>query len=67
MIVATAGYETTDATMDSQIVALRSSGADTLLIAAGPKFAAQAIRKAFDDRLASDAVPRAGFATLSRC
>jgi len=48
MVVATASYETSDATVDSQIVTLQSSGADTLLIAAGPKFAAQAIRKAFD-------------------
>ncbi|MGB6542318.1 MAG: ABC transporter substrate-binding protein [Xanthobacteraceae bacterium] len=48
MVVATASYETSDATVDSQMVTLQSSGADTLLIAAGPKFAAQAIRKAFD-------------------
>ena len=34
--------------MDSQIIRLASSGADTLLIAAGPKFAALAIRKAYD-------------------
>jgi branched-chain amino acid transport system substrate-binding protein len=48
MIVATASYETSDPTVDSQIVSLQASGADTLLIAAGPKFAAQAIRKAYD-------------------
>jgi branched-chain amino acid transport system substrate-binding protein len=48
MIAATASYETSDPTVDSQITTLQSSGADTLLIAAGPKFAAQAIRKAFD-------------------
>jgi branched-chain amino acid transport system substrate-binding protein len=48
MIVATASYEATDPTVDSQIVMLHSSGADTLLIAAGGKFAAQAIRKTFD-------------------
>jgi ABC-type branched-subunit amino acid transport system substrate-binding protein len=45
MIVATAAYEAGDPTIDSQIVKLRYSGADTLLIAAYPKFAAQAIRK----------------------
>ena len=45
MIVATAAYEASDPTIDSQIVKLRYSGADTLLIAAYPKFAAQAIRK----------------------
>ena len=48
MIVATKTYETTDPTVDSQIVALQGSGADTLLTAAVPKFAAQAIRKVFD-------------------
>jgi branched-chain amino acid transport system substrate-binding protein len=34
--------------VDTQIIALQYSGADTFVIAAGPKFAAQAIRKAFD-------------------
>jgi branched-chain amino acid transport system substrate-binding protein len=48
MIVATQSYETTDPTVDSQIVALQASGADTLLTAAIPKFAAQAIRKVYD-------------------
>jgi branched-chain amino acid transport system substrate-binding protein len=48
MIVATKTYETTDPTVDSQIVSLQGSGADTLLTAAVPKFAAQAIRKVFD-------------------
>jgi branched-chain amino acid transport system substrate-binding protein len=48
MIVATQSYETTDPTVDSQIVALQGSGANVLFIAAIPKFAAQAIRKAYD-------------------
>src|SRR5271169_173212 len=48
MIVATKSYETTDPTVDSQIVALQASGADALLTAATPKFAAQAIRKVYD-------------------
>jgi ABC-type branched-subunit amino acid transport system substrate-binding protein len=48
MIVATQSYETTDPTVDSQIVALQASGADTLMTAAIPKFAAQAIRKVYD-------------------
>ena len=48
MIVATQSYETTDPTIDSQIVALHASGADVLLTAAIPKFAAQAIRKVYD-------------------
>jgi branched-chain amino acid transport system substrate-binding protein len=48
MIIATQSYETSDPTVDSQIVALQASGADVLLIAAIPKFAAQAIRKVYD-------------------
>jgi len=48
MIVATQSYETSDPTVDSQIVALQGSGADVLLTAAIPKFAAQAIRKVYD-------------------
>ena len=45
MIVATQSYETTDPTVDSQIVSLHGSGANVILTAATPKFAAQAIRK----------------------
>jgi len=48
LIVATASYEVTDPTVDSQIVTLQNSGADTLFIAATPKAAAQAIRKVYD-------------------
>ncbi len=48
MIVDTKTYETTDPTVDSQVVALQGSGADVLLTAATPKFAAQAIRKVYD-------------------
>jgi len=48
MIVATKTYETTDPTVDSQIAALQGSGADVLVTAAIPKFAAQAIRKVYD-------------------
>jgi branched-chain amino acid transport system substrate-binding protein len=48
LIVATKTYETTDPTVDSQVVALQGSGADVLLTAATPKFAAQAIRKVYD-------------------
>jgi branched-chain amino acid transport system substrate-binding protein len=47
-IVATATYEVTDPQIDSQIVALKGSGADTLLTAATPKFAAQSIRNVYD-------------------
>jgi len=45
VVVKVASYETTDATIDSQLTALQASGADVLLVAATPKFAAQAIRK----------------------
>ena len=48
MIVSTQTYNTSDPTIDSQIVSLKASGADVLLIAAVPRFAAQAIRKAYD-------------------
>jgi branched-chain amino acid transport system substrate-binding protein len=48
MIVASKTYETTDPTVDSQVVALQGSGADTFLLVAIPKFAAQAIRKVYD-------------------
>jgi branched-chain amino acid transport system substrate-binding protein len=47
-MVVTATYETTDATIDSQITTLQASGADVLLVAAIPKFAAQSIRKVHD-------------------
>jgi branched-chain amino acid transport system substrate-binding protein len=45
MVVKEASYEVSDTTMDTQIIALQASGADTLLTAATPKFAAQTIRK----------------------
>ena len=48
LIIATKSYETTDPTVDSQIVALQGTGANVLLTAATPKFAAQAIRKVYD-------------------
>jgi branched-chain amino acid transport system substrate-binding protein len=48
MVVKEASYETSEPTIDSQVVTLQGSGADVLLIAAVAKFAAQAIRKSFD-------------------
>jgi ABC-type branched-subunit amino acid transport system substrate-binding protein len=48
MLVGEASYEVSDPTVDSQIVTLQSSAADTLIIGATAKAAAQAIRKAFD-------------------
>ncbi len=47
MVIA-ATYEVTDLTIDSQITSLQASGADVLLVAAIPKFAAQSIRKVHD-------------------
>ena len=41
-------YEATDATVDSQIIALKSAGADTFINFANPKFTIQSIRKASD-------------------
>ena len=48
IVVKSASYETTDPTIDSQIVEMQSSGANVLLVAAIPKFAAQSIRKVYD-------------------
>jgi branched-chain amino acid transport system substrate-binding protein len=47
-VVTGATYEVTDPTIDSQIVKLKASGADVFVIAATPKFAAQAIRKTYE-------------------
>jgi len=46
MIVAEASYELSDPTVDSQMVRLKTSGADLFLNATTPKFGAQAIKKA---------------------
>lgn len=43
--IVTAHYEVSEPTVDSQVVNLKSTGADALFIAGTPKFAAQAIRK----------------------
>ena len=48
MIVKEATYEVTDPTVDSQILTLQGSGADTFIDITTPKFGAQAMRKAFD-------------------
>jgi branched-chain amino acid transport system substrate-binding protein len=48
MVVKEASYEVTDPTVDSQVVTLQGSGADTLIIAATPKAASQTIRKVYD-------------------
>jgi branched-chain amino acid transport system substrate-binding protein len=48
MIVKEVSYEVADPTVDSQIVQLQQSGADVFFNITTPKFAAQAIRKAYD-------------------
>ena len=48
MIVGEVSYEISDPTIDSQIVKLKSLGADLLYDASTPRFAAQAIKKVAD-------------------
>ncbi|MGC2084597.1 MAG: ABC transporter substrate-binding protein [Bradyrhizobium sp.] len=48
LIVKELSYEVTDPTIDSQVVNLKSAGADVLLTITTPKFGAQAIRKVAD-------------------
>src|SRR5256884_6454797 len=45
MIVAEESYETTEPTIDSHIVKMKSTGADVFISITTPKFAAQAIKK----------------------
>ena len=45
MIVAEQSYETTEPTIDSEVVRLQATGADVFFNVATPKFAAQAIKK----------------------
>lgn len=46
MIVSHQTYETTDPTVDSQIVSMKGAGADTLILLTTPKFSAMSIKKA---------------------
>lgn len=48
MIVAEVSYETTDPTVDAQIIQLRASNADALFVVATGKHATQAMRKAHE-------------------
>jgi branched-chain amino acid transport system substrate-binding protein len=48
LVLKEVSYEPTDPTIDSQVTTLQGAGADTLVTAASPKFAAQTIRKVFD-------------------
>jgi branched-chain amino acid transport system substrate-binding protein len=47
-LVKEASYEVSEPTVDSQVITLQGSGADTLIIGANPKAASQALRKAYD-------------------
>jgi len=47
-LVMSTSYETTDPTVDSQVVALQASGADALFMAGIPKFNAMTLRKVRD-------------------
>jgi len=46
MLVSETSYETTDPTVDSQVLSMKAAGCDVFVNTAIPKFAAQAIRKA---------------------
>ena len=46
MILGAAAYQTTDPTVDSQVIGMKAAGAAVFVNTAIPKFAAQAIRKA---------------------
>ena len=48
MIVSKVSYEVSDPTVDSQILTLQGSGADTFINITTPKFSAQSVRKAWD-------------------
>jgi len=48
MVIVEASYETTDPTVDSQVVDMKAKGVDVFVNCGIPKFAAQAIRKAGD-------------------
>jgi branched-chain amino acid transport system substrate-binding protein len=48
LVVAEKSYETSDPTVDSQVVALKNSGANVFINITTPKFASQAIRKVYD-------------------
>jgi ABC-type branched-subunit amino acid transport system substrate-binding protein len=47
-LVKEASYEVSEPTVDSQVITLQGSGADTLIIGANPKAASQALRNAYD-------------------
>lgn len=65
MVVAEAAYDIMEPTVDSQILALKASGADTLFHASNARFAAQAIRKAHELNWKVQHVLLAGVSSIS--
>ncbi len=47
-IVGEVSYDVTDPVVDSQVISLKSTGADVFFIAAASKYTSQALRKAYD-------------------
>ena len=48
LIVAETSYELSDPTVNSQVITLKTAGADVFFLHANPKFVAQAIRRTFE-------------------
>ena len=48
VLVKEASYEVSEPTVNSQVITLQGSGADTLIIGANPKAVSQALRKTYD-------------------
>jgi ABC-type branched-subunit amino acid transport system substrate-binding protein len=65
MVVAAESYLATDPTVDSQLISLKEKGADTLMLFAYAKQAAQAIRKVFDLGWKPDTYLHLGSASVS--
>src|SRR5207302_907463 len=64
-IIATESFTPTDPTIDSQIVKLKSAGADTILLFSYAKQAAQAIRKIFELNWRPDTYLHSGASSVS--
>ncbi len=64
VIVATESFQATDPTVDSQLIALKGKGADTLMLFTYAKQAAQAIRKIDDLQWKPDTYLHLGSASL---
>lgn len=65
MIVAQSSYETTDASVDSQVVSLKASGASVFISLSNGKFTVQSLRKAHDIGWKPQIILPLGSASLS--